>query len=263
MRQILTFFLFFTRIEYQSAIWTSCGSVASWAEFQQSVVDVAVDQWRKRLEACIRAEGGQFEHLSHSPILPPVIAKYRVQNYSQNFTRNPVWWWIAEKRVRWTFGDITIQSHTQKTASSQLTPRHSNVLSLRISTCGIPQGSISRVLLLLVYTASVNLPVSSPGLNHQSRPTLNADECTFSSASWTRHKISHKQTLCVGPSSWIIVSFCLQLCQRNRFSCLCNQAAAAESVQIATVVLTMNNTWFARIASQLSIILSIDIFTCV
>ena len=37
--------------------------VATWAEFQQSVVDDAVDQWRKRLEACIRAEGGHFEHL--------------------------------------------------------------------------------------------------------------------------------------------------------------------------------------------------------
>jgi len=37
--------------------------VATWAEFQQSVVDCAVDQWRKRLEACIRAEGCHFEHL--------------------------------------------------------------------------------------------------------------------------------------------------------------------------------------------------------
>jgi len=37
--------------------------VATWAEFQMSVVDYAVDQWRKRLEVCIRAEGGHFEHL--------------------------------------------------------------------------------------------------------------------------------------------------------------------------------------------------------
>jgi len=37
--------------------------VAIWAEFQQSMVDCAVDQWRKRLEACICAEGGHFEHL--------------------------------------------------------------------------------------------------------------------------------------------------------------------------------------------------------
>jgi len=37
--------------------------VATWAEFQHNVMDDAVDQWRKRLEACIRAEGGHFEHL--------------------------------------------------------------------------------------------------------------------------------------------------------------------------------------------------------
>jgi len=40
-------FHFFTRIEYQSTTWTSCGSVATWAEFQHRVVDNAVDQWRK------------------------------------------------------------------------------------------------------------------------------------------------------------------------------------------------------------------------
>jgi len=36
--------------------------VATWAEFQHSVVDYAVDQWRKRLEleACILAEGDHF-----------------------------------------------------------------------------------------------------------------------------------------------------------------------------------------------------------
>ena len=37
--------------------------VATWAEFQQSMVDDAVDQWRKRLQACIREEGGHSEHL--------------------------------------------------------------------------------------------------------------------------------------------------------------------------------------------------------
>ena len=37
--------------------------VATGAEFQQSVLDYAVDQWQKRLEACICAEGGHFEHL--------------------------------------------------------------------------------------------------------------------------------------------------------------------------------------------------------
>jgi len=39
--------------------------VATWAEFQQSVVYDAIDQWQKRLEACrpIHAEGGHLEHL--------------------------------------------------------------------------------------------------------------------------------------------------------------------------------------------------------
>ena len=37
--------------------------VATWAEFQHSVVSEEVDQWRKKLETCIRAEGGHFEHL--------------------------------------------------------------------------------------------------------------------------------------------------------------------------------------------------------
>jgi len=37
--------------------------VETWAEFQQSVVNDATDQWRRRLEACVHAEGGHFKHL--------------------------------------------------------------------------------------------------------------------------------------------------------------------------------------------------------
>ena len=33
-----------------------------WADMQQSVIDDAIDQWRKRLHACVRARGGHFEH---------------------------------------------------------------------------------------------------------------------------------------------------------------------------------------------------------
>ena len=33
-----------------------------WADMQQSVIDDAIDQWRKRLLACVRARGGHFEH---------------------------------------------------------------------------------------------------------------------------------------------------------------------------------------------------------
>jgi len=40
--------------------------VEAWAGLQQSVVDEAIaqaiDQWRKRLRACVHAQGGHFEH---------------------------------------------------------------------------------------------------------------------------------------------------------------------------------------------------------
>jgi len=34
-----------------------------WRGLQQSVVDEAIDEWRKRLRACVRVKGGHFEHL--------------------------------------------------------------------------------------------------------------------------------------------------------------------------------------------------------
>ena len=34
-----------------------------WRGLQQSVVDEAIDEWRKRLLACVRVKGGHFEHL--------------------------------------------------------------------------------------------------------------------------------------------------------------------------------------------------------
>jgi len=33
-----------------------------WCGLAQSTVDMAIDQWRKRLRACVRATGGHFEH---------------------------------------------------------------------------------------------------------------------------------------------------------------------------------------------------------
>ena len=33
-----------------------------WADIQQTVIDDAIDQWRKRLHACVRDRGGHFEH---------------------------------------------------------------------------------------------------------------------------------------------------------------------------------------------------------
>ena len=36
--------------------------VNAWNEFDQLVIDAAIDQWRVHLEACVEANGGHFEH---------------------------------------------------------------------------------------------------------------------------------------------------------------------------------------------------------
>ena len=47
-----------------------------WADMQQSVIDDAIDQWRKRLHACVRARGGQFEHACDSRTILINAANY-------------------------------------------------------------------------------------------------------------------------------------------------------------------------------------------
>jgi len=37
--------------------------IDTWSGMQQSVVDKAIDQWRKRLKACVKANRRHFEHL--------------------------------------------------------------------------------------------------------------------------------------------------------------------------------------------------------
>ena len=37
--------------------------VEVWAGLQQNVIDDAIDQWRRRLRACVRARGGHFEYM--------------------------------------------------------------------------------------------------------------------------------------------------------------------------------------------------------
>jgi len=34
-----------------------------WRDVDQSITDNAIDEWRKRLHACVQAKGGHFEHL--------------------------------------------------------------------------------------------------------------------------------------------------------------------------------------------------------
>ena len=36
--------------------------INAWEEFDQLVIDAAIGKWRTRLEACVKAEGGHFEH---------------------------------------------------------------------------------------------------------------------------------------------------------------------------------------------------------
>ena len=34
-----------------------------WHGLEQSIIDNAIDEWRARLQACVRAKGGHFEQL--------------------------------------------------------------------------------------------------------------------------------------------------------------------------------------------------------
>ena len=36
--------------------------ISVWRKLDQSVVNHAIDDWRRRLLACVDAEGGHFEH---------------------------------------------------------------------------------------------------------------------------------------------------------------------------------------------------------
>ena len=37
--------------------------VEEWARFDQNIIDSAINEWRKRLRACVRVGGGHFEQL--------------------------------------------------------------------------------------------------------------------------------------------------------------------------------------------------------
>ena len=38
-------------------------SVDVWNSLRQNVIDAAINEWRKQLRACVRADGQHFEHL--------------------------------------------------------------------------------------------------------------------------------------------------------------------------------------------------------
>ena len=35
----------------------------TWVDFEQNVIESAIDQWRDSLRSCMRAGGGHFEHM--------------------------------------------------------------------------------------------------------------------------------------------------------------------------------------------------------
>ena len=37
--------------------------VSLWSDFWQTIIDGAIDEWRKRLQACVRMKGHHFEHV--------------------------------------------------------------------------------------------------------------------------------------------------------------------------------------------------------
>ena len=37
--------------------------IEAWSGIQQSVIDLAIDQWQIRLNACVKAKGKHFEHM--------------------------------------------------------------------------------------------------------------------------------------------------------------------------------------------------------
>jgi len=34
-----------------------------WVDFEQNIIEAAIDQWRNSLRSCMRACGGHFEHI--------------------------------------------------------------------------------------------------------------------------------------------------------------------------------------------------------
>ena len=52
--------------------------VEEWARFDQKIIDGSINQWRKRLRACVSADGGHFEQtIKLNPIYGPIIGSIK------------------------------------------------------------------------------------------------------------------------------------------------------------------------------------------
>ena len=58
----------------------------TWVDFEQNVIEAAIDQWRDNLRSCMRAGGGHFEHLLRNYCL--VVLCGSSENYE---TVNVTW----------------------------------------------------------------------------------------------------------------------------------------------------------------------------
>jgi len=62
--------------------------VEVWAGLQQNVIDDTIDQWRRRLHACVQARGGHFEYLLWLHQLPRICFVKFVENF---FVKQDTW----------------------------------------------------------------------------------------------------------------------------------------------------------------------------
>ena len=64
-----------------------------WSSLQQSVVDAAVSEWRKRLQGCVRSKGGHFEHLLYAVSIAEWNYQYTVhaQRVFEFFNKIIIW----------------------------------------------------------------------------------------------------------------------------------------------------------------------------
>ena len=54
---------------YQTTVWDVADLrrrlIDTWNDSSQSIVDIAVDEWCKRLQTCVNEKGGHFGHLPY------------------------------------------------------------------------------------------------------------------------------------------------------------------------------------------------------
>jgi len=100
--------------------------VATWAEFQHSMVYYVTDQCRKRLEACINAEGGHSEHLLWHCLSDNPVATHHNRFFSEAPTTTH----------NWLFSELPTFEKTQQTFSQMKKCAIHNLVWWHFQVCG-------------------------------------------------------------------------------------------------------------------------------